>query len=38
LADAAVVACTERHGGKGMTLDLRHFCVVSREGTITIVF
>ncbi|MGH2562721.1 MAG: type II toxin-antitoxin system VapC family toxin [Thermomicrobiales bacterium] len=35
-ADAAVIACAERHGGKVLTLDLRHFGVVAREGTITI--
>lgn len=37
LADAAVIACAERNGGKVLTLDLRHFGVVAREGTITIV-
>ena len=37
LADAAVIACAERHGGKVLTPDLRHFGVVAREGTITIV-
>jgi hypothetical protein len=36
LADAAVIACAERNGGKVLTLDLRHFGVVAREGTITI--
>jgi uncharacterized protein len=36
LANAAVIACAERHGGKVVTLDLRHFGVVAREGTITI--
>jgi predicted nucleic acid-binding protein len=36
LADAAVIACAERHGGKVLTLDLRHFGAVAREGTITI--
>lgn len=36
-ADAAVIACAERHGGKVMTLDLRHFGAVAREGTISIV-
>ncbi len=35
-ADAAVIACAERHGGKVLTLDFRHFGVVAREGTITI--
>ena len=37
LVDAAVIACAERHGGRVLTLDLRHFGVVAREGTITIV-
>jgi predicted nucleic acid-binding protein len=36
-ADAAVVACAERHGGRVATLDLRHFGAVAREGTIQIV-
>lgn len=36
LADALVVACAERHGGRVLTLDWRHFPVVAREGTITI--
>jgi len=36
LADAAVIACAERHGGAVLTLDLRHFGVVAREGTITV--
>ena len=36
-ADAAVIACAERHGGTVATLDLRHFGVVAREGTIQIV-
>jgi uncharacterized protein len=35
LADAAVIACAERHGGRVLTLDTRHFGTVSREGTIT---
>lgn len=30
-ADAAVMACAERHGGRVLTLDLRHFGVVARE-------
>jgi predicted nucleic acid-binding protein len=34
--DAAVIACAERRGGRVLTLDLRHFGVVAREGTITI--
>ena len=36
LVDAAVIACAERCGGRVLTLDLRHFGVVAREGTITI--
>lgn len=36
-ADAAVIACAERHGGRVATLDHRHFSVVAREGTIQIV-
>lgn len=34
-ADAAVIACGERHGGHVLTLDSRHFGTVAREGTIT---
>ena len=30
-ADAAVMACAERHGGRVLTLDLRHFGVVARD-------
>lgn len=37
-ADAAVIACAERHGGRVLTLDRRDFDVVARgEGTITVV-
>lgn len=35
-ADAAVIACAERRGGRVLTLDLRHFGVVAREGTLTL--
>ncbi len=35
-ADAAVVACAERRGGRVMTLDRRHFDVVAKEGRIAI--
>ena len=35
-ADAAVVACAERSGGAVLTLDVRDFGVVAREGTITV--
>lgn len=30
LADAAVIACAERHGGRILTTDFRHFPVVAR--------
>ncbi len=36
-ADSAVIACAERNGGRVATFDLRHFSVVAREGTISIV-
>jgi predicted nucleic acid-binding protein len=35
-ADAAVIACAERNGGRALTFDLRHFAVVAREGRLTI--
>lgn len=35
-ADAAVIACAERHGGRVLTLDARHFGVVAREGKLTL--
>jgi uncharacterized protein len=36
-ADAAVVACAERHGGRALSTDFRHFPVVARgEGTFTV--
>lgn len=35
-ADAAVIACAERHGGRVLTLDHRHFGVVARDAAITI--
>lgn len=35
-ADAAVIACAERHGGRVLTLDLRHFGVVAREGRLVL--
>ena len=34
--DAAVIACTERSGGRVLTFDLRDFGVVAGEGTITV--
>lgn len=36
-ADAAVIACAERHGGRVLTTDWRHFPVVAGEGTIAVV-
>jgi predicted nucleic acid-binding protein len=37
LADSAVVATAERHGGRILTTDRRHFTVVARgEHTITV--
>lgn len=36
LVDAAVIACAERSGGRVLTLDLRHFGAVARDGTITV--
>ena len=36
-ADAAVIACAERHGGRVLTTDFRHFSVVARrERTLTV--
>jgi predicted nucleic acid-binding protein len=35
-ADASVIACAERNGGRVLTLDFRDFGVVAREGTIHI--
>jgi uncharacterized protein len=35
-ADAAMIACAERHGGKVLTLDRRHLGVVEGEGTISL--
>jgi uncharacterized protein len=36
-ADASVIACGERNGGRILTLDQRDFGVVAREGTIMLV-
>jgi uncharacterized protein len=36
-ADAAVIACAERHRGRVLTYDLRHFPTVAMEGTIQLV-
>lgn len=35
-ADASVVACAERAGGRILTLDRRDFGVVAKEGKITL--
>ena len=35
-ADAAVIACAERHGGRVLTLDTRDFGVVARDAKITL--
>ncbi len=35
-ADACVVACAERNGGRVLTLDARDFGVVAREGAISL--
>ena len=35
-ADASVIACAERSGGRVLTLDRRDFEVVAREGNIVI--
>lgn len=37
LADAIVIACAERNGGRVLTFDRRDFGVVAREGTIEVV-
>jgi uncharacterized protein len=36
-ADASVIACAERSGGRVMTLDRRDLAVVAREGKLTLV-
>ena len=36
-SDAAVIACAEIHGGRVLTLDVRDFSVVAKEGLIQIV-
>ena len=37
LADAAVIACAERHGGRVLSTDRRHFPLVARgEQTISV--
>lgn len=35
-ADAAVIACAERHGGRVLTFDRRDFDVVAGEGRLTV--
>lgn len=36
-ADAAVVACAERHGGRVLTLDMRHFSVVANDVRLSLI-
>lgn len=36
MADACVIACAERRGGRVLTLDHRDFGPIAREGRITI--
>lgn len=36
-ADASVISCAERNGGRVLTLDRRDFDVIAREGRVTIV-
>jgi predicted nucleic acid-binding protein len=36
LVDAAVIACSERHGRRVLTLDQRDFGIVARESPLTI--
>jgi predicted nucleic acid-binding protein len=36
-ADAAVVACAERRGGRVLTFDHRHFSVFARAGLVRVV-
>jgi uncharacterized protein len=35
-ADATVIACAERNGGRVLSVDARDFGVVAREGAITV--
>jgi predicted nucleic acid-binding protein len=35
-SDAAVIACAERNSGRVLSIERRHFQVVVREGTITL--
>ena len=36
VADAGVIACAERNGGRVLTLDMRDFTIVAKEGKITV--
>ncbi len=36
ISDAAVIACAERNGGRVLTLDVRDFSIVAKEGKITV--
>jgi predicted nucleic acid-binding protein len=35
VANASVIACAERNGGRVLTTDQRDFAIIAREGTIT---
>ena len=35
-ADASVIACAERNGGRVLTLDLHHFGTVAAEGKLSL--
>lgn len=35
-ADASVISCAERNGGRVLTLDLRHFGTVAAEGKLSL--
>lgn len=35
-ADAGVISCAERNGGRVLTLDLRHFGTVAAEGKLSL--
>lgn len=37
VADALVVACAERHGGRVLSFDFRHFGVVAGDGLLELV-
>ena len=37
VADALVIACAERHGGRVLSFDFRHFGVVAGDGLLELV-